>query len=320
MESVSASSCSSKGSASDTKVNNPRKIRTQAKESEQQRIFRNDDSLRITRGRRPSQALDERRDDHFAVSKPMWHPPPVPPPGCPQYYPHRVYYMSTSGAPASKWYQGSNPRHWHSQGSHQPNDRPTHVSTRLSWNTHRRRTEYARYQLASAPTRSGCGARSQKARNDILIQPVPASSKQYAKSNTHHISRVVFPQNIKVPMELSPSFNKNETERLTKRSKIVAIDQSASPPTKKSKITTADEGLDKLDLLCAATLDLGPLQENPTGCSCPKSRCIALYCDCFKAGRRCDPNTCSCLNCLNTVKESGPKGARSKVSVASAQC
>lgn len=170
-----------------------------------------------------------------------------------------------------------------------------------------------RYQLASAPTRSGCGARSHKGRNDILIQPVQASSKQYAKSNTHHISRVVFPQNIKVPMELSPSFNKNETERLTKRSKIVAIDQSASPPTKKSKIATADEGLDKLDLLCAATLDLGPLQENPSGCSCPKSRCIALYCDCFKAGRRCDASKCSCLNCLNTVKESGPEGARSKV-------
>ena len=56
---------------------------------------------------------------------------------------------------------------------------------------------------------------------------------------------------------------------------------------------------------------MGPLQENPSGCSCPKSKCIALYCDCFKAGRRCKPGTCTCLNCKNTVEESGANGARS---------
>lgn len=63
------------------------------------------------------------------------------------------------------------------------------------------------------------------------------------------------------------------------------LDEVAPSLFKKSK------GLDKLDLLCQATLEIGPLQENPTGCSCPKSKCIALYCDCFKAGRRCDPQT-----------------------------
>ena len=212
MESVSASSCSSKGSASETKVNNPRKIHSHSRESKHQlkSVFRNDDSLRITRGRRPSQALDERRDDYFAVSKPMWHQLPVPPPGCPQYYPHRVYYMPTSVAPASKWYQGSNPRKWHSQGIHHPSNRPAHVSTQVSWNTHGKRTEYARHQLASVPTRSSC-ARSHEARNDILIQPAPGSSKQYTTNNTQHISRVVFPQNIKV------SFAKRELIRVTTR-------------------------------------------------------------------------------------------------------
>jgi len=84
-------------------------------------------------------------------------------------------------------------------------------------------------------------------------------------------------------------------------------------PAKKTKASEPLTGkFDKLDLLCAATLDLGPLQENPTGCSCPKSKCIALYCDCFKAGRRCS-ESCTCLDCKNTVKESGPTGARSKV-------
>ena len=52
--------------------------------------------------------------------------------------------------------------------------------------------------------------------------------------------------------------------------------------------------------------------DNPSGCSCPKSKCVALYCDCFKAGRRCTPGTCSCLGCKNTIAESGAEGARTK--------
>lgn len=55
-------------------------------------------------------------------------------------------------------------------------------------------------------------------------------------------------------------------------------------------------GFDKLDLLCSATLEIGELHDNPTGCSCPKSKCVALYCDCFKAGRRCNASQCSCLD------------------------
>lgn len=319
MESVSVSSCSSKGSASETKVNNPKKIYHQVKGSQHQskRAFHNDDSLRLTRAAKPLQYLDERRDDYFTTSKPMWRQLPLPPHVGPQYYPPRAYYIppGVAGAPASKWCQGPHSRNWRSQRINHPNIRPGQDSTRPSWNTHGQRTEYRRLQLDSTPTRTSF-APSHNARNDILIQPLPGSSKQFVTKNTQHTSRVVFPQNIKIPTELSASFNHHgEKERLAKRSKSIDVGQSSSPPTKKVKTTTAEEGLDKLDLLCAATLDLGPLQENPSGCSCPKSRCIALYCDCFKAGRRCDPKTCSCLNCLNTVEESGQKGARSKVSL-----
>jgi hypothetical protein len=85
-----------------------------------------------------------------------------------------------------------------------------------------------------------------------------------------------------------------------------SIDPVLQNPSKRPK------GFDKLDLLCSATLEIGPLQLNPAGCSCPKSKCIALYCDCFKAGRRCNPDTCSCLGCKNTIGESGEHGARTK--------
>lgn len=65
-----------------------------------------------------------------------------------------------------------------------------------------------------------------------------------------------------------------------------------------------------LDLLCSATLELGPIQDYPsTGCSCPRSNCIKLYCDCFKAGTPCSGN-CSCINCKNTEAETRVDGER----------
>lgn len=35
-------------------------------------------------------------------------------------------------------------------------------------------------------------------------------------------------------------------------------------------------------------------------CSCSKTRCLKLYCDCLKAGKECGP-LCSCKDCLNRV-------------------
>jgi hypothetical protein len=72
------------------------------------------------------------------------------------------------------------------------------------------------------------------------------------------------------------------------------------------------KGRSMLDMLCQATLYVGPLHNNPTGCTCPKSKCVALFCNCFKAGRRCNPYICGCRDCKNTVAESGMNGARTK--------
>jgi hypothetical protein len=46
-------------------------------------------------------------------------------------------------------------------------------------------------------------------------------------------------------------------------------------------------------------------------CSCPRSRCIKLYCECFQEGRMCS-GSCSCKKCKNTAEESGPNGLRTK--------
>jgi len=84
--------------------------------------------------------------------------------------------------------------------------------------------------------------------------------------------------------------------------------------TDKSKCTKMNELIPTnpsslLDMLCSTTLELGPIQDNPAGCSCPRSNCIKLYCDCFKAGRRCS-GSCSCVSCKNTLAETRPDGER----------
>lgn len=126
-------------------------------------------------------------------------------------------------------------------------------------------------------------------------------------------SRAVIPNSLILPKELVPIGITDEqtSETLKKRRVSNGI---ASVAKRARRFEPLEGQFDKLDLLCSATLELGPLQENPAGCSCPKSKCIALYCDCFKAGRRCS-QSCSCLECRNTIKESGANGARSKVCI-----
>ena len=83
----------------------------------------------------------------------------------------------------------------------------------------------------------------------------------------------------------------------------------ADPEIRKDSVAKKSKS-GMLDILCSATLELGPIQANPTtGCSCPRSNCIKLYCDCFKAGRPCS-GICSCLNCKNTEEETSVNGER----------
>lgn len=150
-------------------------------------------------------------------------------------------------------------------------------------------------------------------RNEAPLRSVPHERDRSAPSL--HKSHIVIPENVILPKEISPLSETNRSPVNSSLDQRLSNRSDSSPPLKRSKNGEAlNSGFGKLDLLCAATLDLGPLQENPSGCSCPKSKCIALYCDCFKAGRRCNPDTCSCHNCKNTVEESGAEGARSKVS------
>jgi hypothetical protein len=60
-----------------------------------------------------------------------------------------------------------------------------------------------------------------------------------------------------------------------------------------------------VDVYSALSLDY-----TTRSCSCPKSRCIKLYCECFQGGLLCDPALCVCTRCQNTEAQAGPEGAR----------
>lgn len=251
-----------------------------------------------------------------------------------RHHAHRHHWHRQSNEP--RWYRGG--PHSTNLGSYASMDHPRHgaggmvpVSSHEEETRHRqhRSSSYGSTTSASTYTTVVSSTRQPHAYPSGSISNRESALLPSSHRPSMHSSMVVIPKNIVIPKAIAPgppesmvidsaaSTSPTEQSLTAKRSS----DSSESSPrqVKRTKISCSPdtarlEGrFDKLDLLCSATLELGPLQDNPTGCSCPKSKCIALYCDCFKAGRRCNPSACTCLNCKNTLAESGADGARSKV-------
>ena len=51
-----------------------------------------------------------------------------------------------------------------------------------------------------------------------------------------------------------------------------------------------------------------PLTDRP--CKCSSSRCLKLYCECFRNGFFCDEKLCTCKNCHNNEEHNESRGAR----------
>ena len=317
MESVSLSPCSPEDCVSKKAV----KTAPVANESSQRNknytsgVLCDERSIRMAQGESHSRSLDDRRDDYFAMNRPMWHHLQTSTTKRSswynyQKYPHTTFHLpSVIGTPLPRWHQPSHSTHWCSRGVHDPTYHQVHHPRYASLKYNGRTAGHTRERHLAQRDCSYVDDQKKK----VTPEYVSISSGNSTLRVPHQISKALFPQNIAIPKEKSHFKNNEKFPKRTRIQKQLTSDLSNQlelHPTKKVK---KEECFDKLDLLCSATLELGPLQENPSGCSCPKSRCIALYCDCFKAGRHCNTKRCSCLNCKNTITESGPSGARSRV-------
>lgn len=93
--------------------------------------------------------------------------------------------------------------------------------------------------------------------------------------------------------------------RKTKRIENVTSTRSRARPSRAKKTTTVPRTVAPK----AQTKSRRPtvddvFEELPVGesrkCSCKKSKCLKLYCECFSAGVLCDPS-CKCTDCSNTA-------------------
>jgi Tesmin/TSO1-like CXC domain, cysteine-rich domain len=179
----------------------------------------------------------------------------------------------------------------------------THHDT---WHWHHRPGVAVGYSQAEHPRPSNPGGAPQYYTAAPTQYSQPWSRIPNVAVERRHLSFASPANHAAKPSTLASSETKLPTTNSPQGSKRLLSPQQQHQLFKKAR------GFDMLDLLCTATLEIGELHDNPTGCSCPKSKCVALYCDCFKAGRRCHPTRCSCLDCKNTIAESGVDGARTK--------
>ncbi len=100
----------------------------------------------------------------------------------------------------------------------------------------------------------------------------------------------------------------------------ITEEQCLEKENKRPKTTPSSNNETPLDILCeAVTIAISKQKkaavkvmeslDRSKSCSCPRSRCIKLYCECFQDGRMCS-DKCSCKKCKNTKEESGPNGLR----------
>ena len=122
--------------------------------------------------------------------------------------------------------------------------------------------------------------------------PVPCTTKRFKKT-------LVLPTDlVEAAAPILSSFSTHTPPRRTQSiPRVHASKMLLLAATKRAPDDDSDDDLEKLF------------------CTCPKSRCLKLYCVCFQRAILCDSLSCKCSNCKNTMKHAGPNGARTMAMV-----
>lgn len=94
------------------------------------------------------------------------------------------------------------------------------------------------------------------------------------------------------PSEINPS---NYRDGISNRFLNRIYDEDQIPPADENIFSSSHIGED------FQFSNNKKLPKKKGGCYCSKTKCVKLYCDCFKAGRFCD-GLCGCTHCLNKLE------------------
>jgi hypothetical protein len=87
-----------------------------------------------------------------------------------------------------------------------------------------------------------------------------------------------------------------ETNRYFPTSSMVSLDQHIPYPSLEDDELSID-----LDLQPSPTCTLtsaSTIKKKKTGCTCKKTKCLKMYCECFSSGKLCTDD-CACYGCGN---------------------
>lgn len=120
------------------------------------------------------------------------------------------------------------------------------------------------------------------------------------------MSKCHFPQDnftiiLDLPQVQHSSLRLIETLHLLPNPSILTLTHLDKPLNATRPLLEEDDQ-DSLGMGLQSHSEEGPRKTKKTGCTCKKTNCAKMYCECFAVGRVCGAE-CGCVGCLNQEQE-----------------